>query len=102
MKNIIINLRVFLTFSCFILSLNTNAQVFDPSTIWYTCGRDITSNIPFGCSTNKLENSHFEGDTLVSIFRTYPKDWIVKQKDGKVYVNDDLIYNFNLIINNTI
>lgn len=101
MKNIIIGVRLCLTFVLISPSIYANAQIFDPSTIWYTCSRDITSNIPGSCVKFMLESSYYSGDTLISVFKSFP-GYVIRQIKDKVYFNDELKYDFGLNVGDTI
>jgi hypothetical protein len=101
MKNIIIGVRLCLTFVLISPSIYANAQIFDPSTIWYQCGRDLQSNIPRSCSKSMLANSFVKNDTLFSTYPDLSQRIVIKQIRGKVYFDEELKYDFDLKVKDT-
>jgi hypothetical protein len=73
-----------------------NAQVFDFSTKWYYCRQDWPS-LPGECKVIEFKNSRINKDTQVyDVNDWFASDNQIKQIGNKVWLNNDLIYNFDL------
>lgn len=88
--------KLFLVFSFISLSLICiNAQVFDLNTKWYYC-RGEWPALPGKCYIREIKNINIQNDTIFSDLLWEYHNTKLKQKGNKVWINDELIYNFDL------
>jgi hypothetical protein len=88
--------KLFLVFSfLFQVLSHINGQVFDLNTKWYYC-RGEWPTLPGKCYIREIKNINIQNDTIFSDLLWEYYNTKLKQKGNKVWINDELIYNFDL------
>lgn len=88
---------LFLTLLLLFNIIPLDAQVFDPETEWYYCSIYFPPNAE-SCNMSKLENQRWENDTLKCDFY----GGLLVQNGRKVWVNENLWYDFDLGVGDTL